>query len=68
MPTSTQRMRLHRLRKSNGLRCLTLELRDIEINALVQRGAITDAQRHDPKALREAVYALLDREFASARF
>ena len=33
--TSAHRMRLHRARRQKGLRCLTVELREREIDALV---------------------------------
>jgi hypothetical protein len=53
-------MRLHRLRKSKGLRCLTLELRDSEVDAMVRRGLIGDAQRNDFGAIRRAIYNMLE--------
>jgi hypothetical protein len=51
-------MRAHRQRRRDGLRCLTIELRETEINALLGRKA--DA-RNDPDAIRDALYAHLER-------
>ena len=58
---STARMRLHRLRKQAGLHCLTFELRDTEITALVRKGLLQPDSRHDLKAVRRAMYVFLDR-------
>ena len=60
-PPAMSRMRLHRARRSAGLRCLTLEVREAEIAALVRRGLLHPDSRSDDKAIRTALYALLDR-------
>ena len=57
----TSRMRLHRARRSAGLRCLTLEVREAEIAALIRKGLLCPDSRHDRTAVRNALYALLDR-------
>ena len=57
----TSRMRLHRARSSAGLRCLTLEIRDAEIAALIRKGLLRADSRHDRTAVRNALYSLLDR-------
>jgi hypothetical protein len=63
-PTATrssaaaERMRAHRQRRRDGLRCLTIELRESEIDALV--GKTADA-RNAADAIRDALYALLER-------
>jgi hypothetical protein len=54
-------MRLHRARKSAGLRCLTLEVREAEIAALIRKGLLRPDSRHDRTAVRNALYLLLDR-------
>ena len=59
-------MRLHRARKSAGLRCLTLEVRETEIVALIRKGLLRPDSRHDDKAIRSAFYSLLDRHLGSA--
>ena len=59
--TVARRMRLHRARKLAGLRCLTLEVRETEIAALVRRGLLRADDRNDDKAIRDAFYTHLDR-------
>jgi hypothetical protein len=50
------RMRRHR----DGLRCLTIELRETEIGTLIRKGFLKQETRNDPGAVREALYAHLD--------
>ena len=57
-PTAAERMRWHRERRRNGLRCLIIELRDSEINALIGRKAVA---RNDQDAIRDALYEHLER-------
>ncbi len=69
MPSSTSttrltgavRMRLHRACRLAGLRCLTLDIRETEIAALVRRGLLHPDSHSDVRAIRTALYALLDR-------
>ena len=58
--TSARRMRLHRARRQKGLRCLTVELREREVEALVAKGLLPSASRGDRAAIRKALYAYLD--------
>jgi hypothetical protein len=58
---SAARMRLHRNRRRNGLRCVTIELRESEIRALVQRGLLTPEMQNQPHAVVSALYEFLDR-------
>ena len=58
---SAARMRLHRLRKQAGLHCLTFEIRDAEITALVRNGLLEPDKRRDVKAVRKATYAFMGR-------
>jgi hypothetical protein len=53
------RMRLHRDRRKRGLRCLTIELRETEIDVLVGKGLLTSETRHDAGAVCDALYAHL---------
>jgi hypothetical protein len=55
---AAERMRRHRERRRDGLRCLTIELRETEIDVLLGKKA--DA-RNDPDAIRDALYAHLER-------
>ena len=58
-------MRLHRARRSAGLRCLTLEVRESEIAALIRKGLLRHDSRHDSMAVRNALYSLLGRHLGS---
>jgi hypothetical protein len=55
---AAERMRRHRERRRDGLRCLTIELRETEIDVLLGKKA--DA-RNDPDAIGDALYAHLER-------
>jgi hypothetical protein len=57
---SAARMRLHRDRRRVGLRCLTIELRETEIAALVRRGHLTPDKQNQPHAVALALYEFLD--------
>lgn len=59
------RMRRHRERRRDGLRCVTIELRDAEVTALVRKGFLTEDARHDPRAVLHAFYGFLDRTLNS---
>ena len=59
------RMRLHRQRRRQGLRCLTIELRETEIDVLIGQGLLRSEMRHDPRVVREALYAHLDQTLGS---
>ena len=54
-------MRLHRARKRSGLRCLTLEVREAEIAALIRKGLLRPGTEQDRTAICNAIYSLLDR-------
>ena len=41
------RMRRHRERRRDGMRCVTIELRETEILALIRKGHLTDDARND---------------------
>jgi hypothetical protein len=58
---AAERMRAHRQRRRDGLRCLTIELRVTEIDALIRKGMLKTDARNDPYAIRDALYAHLDR-------
>jgi hypothetical protein len=59
--TAAERMRRHRERRRDGLRCLTIELRETEIDALIRKGMLKTDTRNDQDAVRDALYAHLDR-------
>jgi hypothetical protein len=57
---AAERMRRHRERQRDGLRCLTIELRETEIDALIQKGLLTEDNRQNPEAIITALYDFLD--------
>jgi hypothetical protein len=59
-PAAT-RMRRHRDRRRDGLRCLNIELRVTEIDALIKRGLLKSETRNDAKSIIEALYSFLDK-------
>jgi hypothetical protein len=58
---AAERMRRHRQRRRDGLRCLVIELRETEIDALISKGLLKAETRNDTNAIIEALYAFLDR-------
>ena len=59
------RMRRHRERRRDGLRCMTIELRETEVSALIRKGLLSDDARNDLKAVKRAFYGFLDRTLDS---
>ena len=58
---AAERMRRHRERRRDGIRCLWIELRDTEIDALVQSGLLKAETRNDQNAIADALYEHLER-------
>jgi hypothetical protein len=58
---AAERMRRYRERRRDGLRCLTIELRETEIDVLIGKGMLKADARNDQHAIRNALYAHLDR-------
>jgi hypothetical protein len=58
---AAQRMRLHRKRRRAGLRCLTVQLREAEIDVLIRKGLLNFETRNDPIAIIRALHGHLDR-------
>jgi hypothetical protein len=54
------RSRRSRERRRGGLRCVTIEIRDEELEAFVRRGLLSDAARCDVEAIKQAVYSYFD--------
>jgi hypothetical protein len=57
---AAERMRRHRERRREGLRCLAIELRETEIDVLVQKGLLKADARNNSRAVREALYRYFD--------
>ena len=58
--TGAERMRRHRERRRKRMRCLTIELREAEIDALIRRGQLHPDHRVNSAAVRKALYGFLD--------
>jgi hypothetical protein len=57
---ATLRMRRHRERRRDGLRCVTIELRETEIDALIRKSLLKECARNDYRAVLSAFYGFLD--------
>ena len=57
---AAERMRLFRERRRKGLRCVTIELHEDEIDALVRKGLLNVEMRNDANSVIEAMYAFFD--------
>jgi len=58
---AAERMRLFRERRRKGLRCVTVELHEDEIDALVRMGLLAPEMRNDANSVIAALYAYFDR-------
>jgi hypothetical protein len=58
---AAERMRQHRERRRQGLRCLMIELHVTEIEALVGMGLLKAELREDAEAVSVALYEHLNR-------
>jgi hypothetical protein len=63
---AADRMCRHRQRRREGLRCLTIELRETEIDALIGKLLLLECDRDDPSAITRALYGFLDRKLRAA--
>ena len=59
------RMRRHRERRRDGLRCMTIELRETEVTALIRKGFLKEDAGNDDRAVKSAFYGFLDRALNS---
>jgi hypothetical protein len=57
---ASERMRAHRERRKAGLRCLTIELFETEVEALIRKGLLASDARNDLRAIYTALYRHLD--------
>ena len=55
--SAAERMKLHRERKKKGMRCLTIELRETEIDALIRKGFLKSDTRNDTQAIIDGLYS-----------
>ena len=64
---AAERMRLHRERRRRGLRCLMIELRETEIDALIRMGLLRAEARNNLPAIRDALYDHFEHSLGSLR-
>ena len=57
---AAERMRRYRERRHNGRRCVTLEILELEIDALVEKGFLGRETRNDPIEIVSALYRLFE--------
>jgi hypothetical protein len=66
MPSlAAERMRRHRQRQRDGLRCLTIEFYETEVDALIQKGLLKAEMRNDSFAIIDALYEHLKHTLVS---
>jgi len=58
---AAERMRRHRERRRDGLRCVTIQLRVTEIDTLIRNGFLNWEMRNDPFAIRDALHSFFGR-------
>ena len=58
--TAAERMRRHRQRRRRNLRCVMVELREREIDALIHRTGLPPDDRADHAAIRKVLYGFFD--------
>ena len=63
LSAGAKRMARYRNRRRKGLRCVTVELREREIEYLIRHDFLAPEYRADPVALRRAMHSWLDRIF-----
>jgi hypothetical protein len=51
---AAQRMRAHRQRRRDGLRCIVVQLRETEIDELIRRKLLQADERNDVHGIRNA--------------
>ena len=61
---AAERMRRHRERRRDGLRCVTLDVHDGEIDALARRGFLKSDARNDLRSIEMALYEFLEHTLA----
>jgi hypothetical protein len=57
---AASRMRRHRQRRRDGFSCVVVELRETEIDALVDKGLLKPDTRHSKNAIINALHAFFD--------
>jgi hypothetical protein len=60
-------MRRFRDRRRRALRCLTIEIREREVDTLIEKGLLNREMRQDPGAVCEALYEHLEQTLPATR-
>jgi hypothetical protein len=60
LSAAAERMRRHRQRRRNGLRCLPVEISETDIEGLTRLGLLPAEMRNDLSAVVSALYKHLD--------
>jgi hypothetical protein len=58
---AAERMRRHRERRRDGLRCVIVDISNTEIDSLIRKGMLKADARNNPYAIEMALYELLER-------
>jgi hypothetical protein len=58
---AAERMRLHGERRRRGLRCLMIQLRETDVDALIRGGLLEQETRNDRNAVLKALYGHFNR-------
>jgi hypothetical protein len=64
---AAERMRRSRERRRNGMRSVTVELREIDIDALIRKGLLQADARNNLIAVRNALHSFFDRTLSHVR-
>ena len=64
--TAAERMRQHRKRRRNGLRCLRVVLHETEIDSLVNKGFLRPERPQDHAAIQSAINGFICHSLAPA--
>ena len=63
---AAERMRAHRKRRRNGLRCVRILLHETEIDSLIEKGILKQERRHDSDAVQDAIDVFICSELGGA--
>jgi hypothetical protein len=61
---AAERMQRHRERKKNGMQCVMVEMRNEEIEALIQKQLLKSELRKDHEAIADALYKWFEQSLA----
>jgi hypothetical protein len=62
---AAERMRRHRARRKSGLFCLTLEIRESEVDAFIRCRQLKPEERTSPPAIKKVIYSIVEERVLS---